>query len=36
MAAQLGFSSVAAFSHAFRQVMGMTPGEMMRKTDAAD
>lgn len=29
---QLGFSSVAAFGHAFRQVMGMTPGEMMRKS----
>ncbi|HWV62215.1 MAG TPA: helix-turn-helix transcriptional regulator [Oxalicibacterium sp.] len=36
LASQLGFSSVAAFSHAFRQVMGMTPGEMMRKTDAPD
>lgn len=30
---QLGFSSVAAFGHAFRQVMGMTPGEMMRRSD---
>ena len=33
LAMQLGFSSVAAFGHAFRQVMGMTPGEMMRKSE---
>lgn len=36
LAAQLGFSSVAAFSYAFRQVMGMTPGEMVRKADMRD
>ncbi|MFJ7567523.1 AraC family transcriptional regulator [Herminiimonas sp. NPDC097707] len=32
IAAQLGFSSVAAFGHAFRQIMGMTPGEMVRRS----
>jgi AraC-like DNA-binding protein len=29
VAARLGFSSAAAFGHAFRQVMGMAPGEFM-------
>ena len=33
LALQLGFSSVAAFSHAFRQIMGMTPSEMMRRSE---
>jgi AraC-like DNA-binding protein len=33
LSVQLGFSSVAAFGHAFRQVMGMTPGEMMRRSE---
>jgi AraC-like DNA-binding protein len=33
LAAQLGFSSVAAFGHAFRQIMGMTPSEMMQRSD---
>jgi AraC-like DNA-binding protein/quercetin dioxygenase-like cupin family protein len=33
IAARLGFSSAAAFGHAFRQVLGFTPGELMsRKT----
>ncbi|MNR83790.1 HTH-type transcriptional repressor of iron proteins A [compost metagenome] len=32
---QLGFSSVAAFGHAFRQIMGMTPSEMMRGSNAS-
>lgn len=32
LALQLGFSSVAAFGHAFRQIMGMTPSEMMRRS----
>jgi len=31
VAASLGFSSPAAFAHAFRQVMGMTPGEVLRQ-----
>jgi AraC-like DNA-binding protein len=30
VAAQLGFSSTAAFAHAFRQVMGTTPGALSR------
>jgi len=30
VAAQLGFSSTAAFAHAFRQVMGTTPGTLLR------
>lgn len=34
VAARLGFSSAAAFAHAFRQVMGMTPGEMLRQARA--
>jgi transcriptional regulator GlxA family with amidase domain len=29
-AARLGFSSAAAFGHAFRQVLGITPGEFIR------
>ena len=32
ISAQLGFSSVAAFGHAFRQIMGMTPSEMVRRS----
>lgn len=36
LAAQLGFSSVAAFGHAFRQIMGMTPSEMMRRSAGND
>lgn len=36
LAAQLGFSSVAAFGHAFRQIMGMTPSEMMRRSDSSE
>jgi AraC-like DNA-binding protein len=35
LALQLGFSSVAAFGHAFRQIMGMTPTEMMRRSSLA-
>jgi AraC-like DNA-binding protein len=35
LALQLGFSSVAAFGHAFRQIMGMTPSEMMRRSGLA-
>jgi AraC-like DNA-binding protein len=31
VAARLGFSSVAAFGHAFRQVLGIPPGEFMRR-----
>lgn len=31
VAARLGFSSNAAFAHAFRQVTGMAPGEMLRQ-----
>lgn len=34
VAARLGFSSAAAFAHAFKQVIGMTPGEMARKARA--
>ncbi|MES2185802.1 MAG: helix-turn-helix transcriptional regulator [Pseudomonadota bacterium] len=30
VAMRLGFSSTAAFSHAFRQVMGTTPGALLR------
>jgi AraC-like DNA-binding protein len=29
IAARTGFASPAAFGHAFRQVMGMTPGEFL-------
>ena len=36
ISAQLGFSSVAAFGHAFRQIMGMTPSEMVRRAGAKD
>jgi AraC-like DNA-binding protein len=31
VAARLGFSSATAFCHAFRQVLGMTPGEFTRR-----
>jgi AraC-like DNA-binding protein len=34
VAARLGFSSAAAFAHAFRQVTGMTPGDMLRQAQA--
>ncbi|GAB2597976.1 helix-turn-helix transcriptional regulator [Ramlibacter solisilvae] len=36
VAAQLGFSSSAAFAHAFRQVMGTTPGAMLRTPGSLD
>ncbi|WP_424629154.1 AraC family transcriptional regulator [Bradyrhizobium sp. SYSU BS000235] len=32
VASRFGFSSVAAFGHAFREVMGMTPGEFQRRS----
>ena len=32
VAVRLGFSSVAAFSHAFRQVMGASPSELRRES----
>jgi AraC-like DNA-binding protein/quercetin dioxygenase-like cupin family protein len=31
VAGRLGFSSAAAFGHAFRQVLGITPGEFMNR-----
>src|SRR5476649_936327 len=31
VAGRLGFSSAAAFGHAFRQVLGITPGEFMTR-----
>jgi AraC-like DNA-binding protein len=31
ISARLGFSSTASFGHAFRQVLGITPGEFMRR-----
>jgi AraC-like DNA-binding protein len=31
VAARLGFSSAAAFGHAFRQVLGITPGEFVNR-----
>jgi AraC-like DNA-binding protein len=31
VAARLGFSSAASFGHAFRQVLGITPGEFMSR-----
>jgi transcriptional regulator GlxA family with amidase domain len=31
VASRLGFSSTAAFGHAFRQIMGVPPGRMLRK-----
>jgi len=31
VAARLGFSSAAAFGHAFRQVLGIPPGEFMNR-----
>ena len=33
VAARLGFSSTAAFGHAFRRVFGITPGEMRSRID---
>jgi AraC-like DNA-binding protein len=30
LSGRLGFSSIAAFGHAFRQVIGTTPGEFLR------
>jgi transcriptional regulator GlxA family with amidase domain len=35
LAVNLGFSSAAAFGHAFRQVMGVTPSEMRRRSTTA-
>ena len=35
VAARLGFSSAAAFGHAFRQVLGIAPGEFMNRTARA-
>lgn len=32
VSSRFGFSSVAAFGHAFREVMGMTPGEFQRQS----
>jgi AraC-like DNA-binding protein len=34
LASDLGYASVPAFSHAFRQVTGKTPTNFMRKIDA--
>ena len=36
VSARLGFSSAAAFGHAFRQVLGITPGEFMSRPVKAD
>jgi AraC-like DNA-binding protein len=36
VAARLGFSSAAAFGHAFRQVLGITPGEFVNRAGKAD
>lgn len=33
LASQLGFSSVEALGHTFRQIMGMTPSGMMQGSD---
>jgi AraC-like DNA-binding protein len=33
VAARLGFSSAAAFGHAFRQVLGIPPGEFMNRPE---
>ena len=33
VAARLGFSSAAAFGHAFRQVLGVTPSEFQGRSD---
>lgn len=33
VAARLGFSSTAAFGHAFRQIVGITPGDMKRRIE---
>lgn len=35
LASRLGFSSAAAFGHAFRQIMGVTPSEMLRASTLA-
>jgi AraC-like DNA-binding protein len=35
IAARTGFASPAAFGHAFRQVMGMTPGEFLGRASTA-
>jgi AraC-like DNA-binding protein len=35
VAARTGFASPAAFGHAFRQVMGMTPGEFLGRSAEA-
>ena len=35
VSARLGFSSAAAFGHAFRQVLGITPGEFMSRPAGA-
>ncbi len=32
VAARLGFSSAAAFGHAFRQVLGIAPGEFIKRS----
>jgi AraC-like DNA-binding protein len=32
VSSRFGFSSVAAFGHAFREIMGMTPGEFQRRS----
>ncbi len=36
VAARLGFSSTAAFGHAFRQVLGMAPGAFMHRPERSD
>jgi AraC-like DNA-binding protein len=36
VAARLGFSSTAAFGHAFRQVLGIPPGEFMNRPAGLD
>jgi transcriptional regulator GlxA family with amidase domain len=33
VAARLGFSSTAAFGHAFRQVLGIAPGEFVNRPE---
>lgn len=35
VSARLGFASVAAFGHAFRQIMGTTPSEFIRRSGLA-
>jgi transcriptional regulator GlxA family with amidase domain len=34
VAVRFGFSSVAAFGHAFREVMGVTPGQFQKRIAA--